>query len=106
MFLLLLLSFFCVGTGRDGETTVALAALFKGEPRPVLLRLLHAILADLPRNQRDVTEVDVDVVVGVVAGSTGRSRAIASSPAACDRKTTGIAASRRVTIPPMKSADP
>src|SRR5215208_5137620 len=44
------------------------APFLEGKPRPVLLRLFHPILADLPRDQCDVAEVDVDMIVRVRAG--------------------------------------
>src|SRR5207248_7113102 len=40
---------------------------FEREARPILLRHFHAVFTDLARNQRDVTEVGVDVIVGILS---------------------------------------
>ena len=53
---------------RERSPTLSPAPLLECEPRTILLRLLHSILADFLRNQRDVAKVDVDVIVGVHAG--------------------------------------
>src|SRR6185436_2345383 len=54
---------------RHGRRSPVLPPPFlEGKPRPTFLRLLHPVLADLPRDEGDVAEVEVDVVVGLFAG--------------------------------------
>src|SRR3954464_8617681 len=42
--------------------------LLERESRTVFLRHFHPVLADLTRDDGDVSEVDVDVIVGILAG--------------------------------------
>src|SRR2546428_12190419 len=50
------------------SATLAPPPFFEGESRTAFLRHLHPIFADLPRNHRHVSEVDVNVIVDSDAG--------------------------------------